>query len=77
MFDASPTSREGVVMKIWAQLRQYFFIGWEQYQEKVIAGKLTTARAWYLFTCDYGKEECLFWLEDCKLRVPYKPFGVL
>jgi hypothetical protein len=77
MFDALPTTRYGIVMLIWTQICQYFFIGWDGYKEKILAGKMTQARAWFLFTRDYGQAECLFYLEDDILRVLYTPFGVL
>jgi hypothetical protein len=64
MFDASPTTRHGIVMLIWVQLRHYFIIGWDGYKEKITAGKLLRAKAWSLFTQDYGYDNCLFMLED-------------
>jgi hypothetical protein len=76
MFDDSRTTRERVITMIWTQIRQYFYIGWEQYKEKVMAGKLSKARAWFLFTAEYGQDTCLFSLEDSVLRVPYKAYGV-
>jgi hypothetical protein len=77
MFDASPTSRYGIVMLIWSQTRQYFLMGWNGYKEKILSGKLSQAEAWRLSTRDYGHDECLFSLDKETLRVPYSLFGVL
>jgi hypothetical protein len=77
MFDASPTTHNGIVMLIWTQLRLYFVIGWDGYKQKIRAGKLSKAKAWSLFTQDYGNEDYLFTLEADLIYVPYIPFGVV
>jgi hypothetical protein len=77
LFDQVQTSREGTVMKIWTQIRQYLVIGWSKYRDKIRQGKLTREKAWFLFTKDYGDDECISSLIDDKLLIPYKPFGLI
>jgi hypothetical protein len=77
LFDHITTTREGVIMKVWTQVRQYLVLGWEKFREKIQRGKLTKDKACFLFTKEYGDNECLCSLLNDELQVLFEPFGIV
>jgi hypothetical protein len=64
-------------MKAWTQIRQYLVLGWNKYRDRIQQGKLTRAKAWSLFTKDYGGDACVCSLVNDKILIPYKPCGLI